>query len=59
MVVCPPRMAIARAHGKAESAIKVGGGIKIAHRMDNMIETAGHFRRLHEPAPLHRRAYER
>jgi hypothetical protein len=27
--------------------------------MDNMIETAGHFRRLHEPAPLHRRADER
>jgi hypothetical protein len=27
--------------------------------MDNMIETAGHFRRLYEPAPLHRRADER
>jgi hypothetical protein len=27
--------------------------------MDNMIETAGHFRRLHEPALFHRRADER
>jgi hypothetical protein len=39
-------MAIARADGEAEAAIKRGGRVEIAHGMDDMVETAGHNRNL-------------
>ena len=42
VVVRAPRVAVARADGEAEAAIERGGGVEIAHRMDDMVEAARH-----------------
>jgi hypothetical protein len=44
MVMRTPGMAIARADLKTETAIERGGCVEIAHRMDDVIEAAGHNR---------------
>ena len=36
------RMAIARADLKAEPRIERGGGVEVAHRMNDVVEAAGH-----------------
>ena len=46
VVVRAPWVTVARADGKAETAIERGGGIEIAHRMNDMVEAARH-----EPFP--------
>jgi hypothetical protein len=54
MVLCSPsaRMTVARADLKAETTIKIDCGIEIVHRVNDMVEAAGHRRILHEPALL-------
>ena len=41
-VMCAPRMLVARAYVEAKPPIKIGGGIEVAHGMDDMIEAASH-----------------
>jgi phosphoribosylformimino-5-aminoimidazole carboxamide ribonucleotide (ProFAR) isomerase len=40
--VSPPWVLVARAYGEAKSPIEIGGGIEVAHGVDDMIEAAGH-----------------
>src|SRR5262249_19485337 len=42
MIVCAPGMAVARPDREAEPAIEIGCGVEVAHRVDDMVETAGH-----------------
>jgi hypothetical protein len=42
VVVGAPRMPVARSDGEAEPVIELGGRVEIAHRMDHMVEAAGH-----------------
>ena len=42
VIMRAPGMTVARADGKAELAIKFGGGVEIAHRMHHVVETARH-----------------
>src|SRR5262249_52735113 len=42
VIVRPPWVPVARAYGEAKSPIEIGGGIEVAHGVDDMIETASH-----------------
>ena len=42
VIVSAPGVLIAGPDGEAEPAIELGGGVEIAHRMDDMVEATGH-----------------
>src|SRR5262245_2502757 len=44
MIVRAPRMSVARADCKTQAAIEIGCGVEIAHRVNNMIQSAWHGR---------------
>jgi len=50
LIVGAPRMPVARADGEAEPPVELGCRLEIAHRMDDVVEPAGH----RKPPSLHR-----
>src|SRR5262249_37239901 len=44
VIVSAPRMLVARADGEAEPTIELGRRLEIAHRMDDVVDAAGHRR---------------
>src|SRR5262249_4714887 len=48
-IVRAPGMSVAPADDEAEPAVELAGRIEVAHRMDDMIETARHLLSRHHP----------
>jgi hypothetical protein len=46
VIVRAPWVPVARADRKAQAPIKIGCGVEIAHGVNNMIQSAGHGRRV-------------
>ena len=59
MIVRAPRVTIARTDGKTKPPVQISRRIEVPYGMDDMVETARHRERLHQPALLDRSTDER